>query len=328
MNSAAGPMQKIRIVDVAWPNTQDIDLDRHLDVPVLDSHVKRCAAAATSSLKTPPAGYSPLQAAHLSWMFDAMRFTHTTIRNLVAKGVNSPECVDAVALARMQLEALYSVCLLVQGPSFVDIYVKSFWRDAYVIYLLDREERQGLPRFSEYLNQTALPLMEQLRQASGVTDEEKATVELEELGTPLPTGMQLVKIRSFPTPGSVIGQVTHPERQQMLKRLYPEYKRLCGYAHGSAQSWMTKTAFWERSPLRRFHTEGEREKKYLNDVAELALFFSFFPVVQSTSELATLYPSDVELQRVAIEAWNLLSEMNLLGKIMWEVRGRTSLGVI
>lgn len=321
-------MQKIRVIDVAWPNTQDIDLDRHVEVLVLDGHVRQCAAAVTDALKTPPPSYSPLQAAHLSWMFDAMRFTHTTIRNLVAKGMNSPECVDSLALARMQLEALYSVCLMVQDPSFVDIYVKSLWRDAYAQFLLDRQERQGLPRFSEYLHQTALPLMEQLRVQSGVTDEEKATVELEELGTPLPVGMQPVKIKPFPMPGSVIAQVTHLERQQMLKRLYPEYKRLCAYAHGSAQSWMAKIAFWERSPVRRFHTEGEREKKYMHDVVDLALFFSFFPTVQSTCELATLYPSDVELQRVAIESWNLLSEMNLLGKIMWDIRGRSSLGII
>jgi len=52
---------------------------------------------------------------------------------------------------------------MVQDPSFVDIYIKSFWRDAYVQFLLDRQERHGLPRFDEYLNKTGLPLMEQLR---------------------------------------------------------------------------------------------------------------------------------------------------------------------
>lgn len=170
--------------------------------------------------------------------------------------------------------------------------------------------------------------MEELRTNSGVTGEEKATVEFEELGTPLPAGVKEVKIKPFPTPGSVIGQVTHTGRQKMLKRLYPEYKRLCGYAHGSAQSWMAKAAFWERPVLRKFHTEGEREKKYMNDVVDIALFFSFFSTVQSTCELATLYPSNVELQRVAIEAWNVLSETSLLGKIMWDMRGRSSLGVI
>ena len=109
-----------------------------------------------------------------------MRFTHTTIRNFVAKGTNSPECVDALALARQQLEALYSICLMVQDLSYVDIYIKSFWRDAYVLFLLQREEHQRLPRFSQYLNHTALPLMELVRTQAGVSEEEKATVEFSE----------------------------------------------------------------------------------------------------------------------------------------------------
>jgi hypothetical protein len=210
-------MQKIRVIDVAWPNTKDIDTNRELDSPVLDGHVKKCAAAVTNALKTPPPGYSAEQAAHICWMFDAMRFTHSAIRNLVAKGTDSPECVDSLALARQQLEALYSVCLMVQHPSYVDIYIKSFWRDAYVEFLLERQERQGLPRFSEYLNKTALPLMEELRIKSGITDDEKATVDLEELGIPLPAGMTEAKIKPFPTPGSVIDKVFDLERKQMLK---------------------------------------------------------------------------------------------------------------
>ncbi len=321
-------MQKIRVVDVAWPNTQDIDLDRHLDAPILDGHVKRCASAVTNALKTPPSGYTEDQAAHMSWMFDAMRFTHSTIRNLVAKGTKSPECVDALALARLQLEALYAVCLMVENPSFVDIYIKSFWRDAYVQFLLDRQERLGLPRFSEWLSQTAMPLMEQIRLASGVTDEEKATVELEELGTALLPGTKEIKIRPFPTPRSVIDKVLDSTRKQMLKRLYPEYKRLCAYAHGSSQSWMAKTAFWEASPLRKLHTDGERQTMYEKEIVDPAFVFSFLPTIQSTCEVATLYPIDVELKRAAIEAWNVLSEMNLLGKIIWEMRGRSSLGVV
>jgi hypothetical protein len=259
-------MQKIRVIDIAWPNTEDINPDEYLNAPDLDGHVRQCVAAVTHSLKKPPPGYSTEQAAHMSWMFDAMRFTHTTIRNLIAKGTTSPECVDALALARQQLEALYSVCLMVQSPSFVDIYLKSFWRDAYVQLLLDRQERQGLPRFSEFLNQTALPLMELIRVSSGVTEEEKATVELEELGTPLPAGMTEAKVKPFPTPGSVINKVVDPARQRMLRRLYPEYKRLCAYAHGSAQSWIAKTAFWEASPLRKLHTEGQREDKYMKEI--------------------------------------------------------------
>lgn len=153
-------------------------------------------------------------------------------------------------------------------------------------------------------------------------------MEFEELGTPLPAGMKMVKIRPFPTPGGVIALVTHPERKRMLTRLYLEYKRLCAYAHGSAQSWIAKTAMWEASPLRRLHTEGERENKYMKEIVDPAFVFSFLPTVQAISEVATLYPRDVELARVAIEAWNVLSRMNLIGKIIWDIRGRSSLGVL
>ena len=175
---------------------------------------------------------------------------------------------------------------------------------------------------------TGLPLMEQLRVSSGVTEEEKATVELEELGTSLPAGMKEAKIKPFPTPGLVIDKVIDPERKHMLMRLYPEYKRLCAYAHGSAQAWIAKTAFWKASPLRKLHTDGERQTKYEKEIVEPAFVFSFLPTIQSTCEVATLYPHDVELKRVAIEAWNVLSEMSLLGNIIWEMRGRSSLGVM
>jgi hypothetical protein len=126
----------------------------------------------------------------------------------------------------------------------------------------------------------------------------------------------------------VIDKVTQSERKKMLARLYPEYKRLCAYAHGSAQSWIAKTAFWEKSPLRKLHTDGERQTKYEKEIVDPAFVFSFLPAVQSTCEIASLYPSDIELKRVATEAWNVLSEMNLLGKIIWEIRGKSSLGII
>src|ERR1700727_3263549 len=98
-------MDKIKAIDAAWPNTEDIDFNEHLDAPDLDGHVNKCAAAVTEALKKPAPGYSGDQAAHMSWMFDALKFTYVTIRNLVAKGTSSPECVDSLALARMQLEA-------------------------------------------------------------------------------------------------------------------------------------------------------------------------------------------------------------------------------
>jgi hypothetical protein len=265
----------------------------------------------------------------MSWMFEAMGFTHVTIRNLLTQGTKTPACVDALALARLQLEALYSVCLMVQDPSFVDIYVKSFWRDNYVRFLLVREECKGLKRFDEYLSQSGPRTLEMLRQGAGVTNDEKATVEFEELGTPMPVGMNEAKIKPFPTPMRVIERVTDPEQKRMLMRLYPKYRRLCGFAHGSAQAWMFKNAFWERSPQRSLLSDHQRQDVFEKEVVDPALLHSALSVIQGKCEVAaTLYPADDELKRTVIEGWNVLSEMNLLGRVIWEIRAKSVLGVI
>jgi|ERR1700675_2048213 len=319
---------RIRVIDIARPSSFDIDPDARFDIAVLDSLLKRCVAAVTNSLKSPASRYSALQSVHISWMFEAMGFTYVTIRSLLTQGTKTPACVDALALARLQLEALYSVCLMVQDPSFVDIYVKSHWRDAYVRFLLDREERKSLARFAEYLNQRGLPFIEDLRRASGVTDDEKATVEAEELGTPLPLGVTETKIRPFPTPMKVIEKVTEAERKAMLMRLYPEYRRLCGFAHGSAQSWMFKNAFWERSVTRQHLSDAQRQGVYEKEVLDPALLHSSLAIIQGSCEVSTLYPADIDLKAVVIEAWNLLSKMNLLGRTVWEIRAKSVLGVV
>lgn len=321
-------MPKIRVRDIAHPLHKDIDPDGRIDVLVIDAVVNRCAAAATEALKSPPQGYSQLQAAHISWIFDALRFTHVTIRNLLTQGPKTPACVDALALSRLQLETLYSVCLIVQGASFADDYVKGFWKDNYVRFLLHREEHKNLQRFDAYINRDGHAVLAQLQQGSGVTDEEKATVEFEELGTPLPPGMQPAKIKRFPQPMGVIQEIADPDRKRMLMRLYPEYCRLCAFAHGSPQSSMFKTSFWERSPLQRVIPEASRQSVFEREVGEPALFYSSLSAIQTACELTTLYPFEVELKRTVIEAWNTLLDANLLGRIVWEIRTKNLLGVI
>jgi hypothetical protein len=321
-------MKKLRVIDVARPVTTDIDPNGRIDVAIIDSLVRRCAANVTEALKQPPHGYSELQAGHVVWIFDALRFTHVTIRNLLTGGSSSPGSVDALALARLQLETLYSICLMVQDPSFADVYVKSFWRDTYVRFLLEREERKGLPRFDDYVNRQGVLLLEHLRCMSGATDDEKATIEHEELGIPLPHGAKLARIRRFPQPMGVIEEVSDPSRKQMLERLYPEYRHLCSFAHGTAQSSMFKLLLYERWHYRDLFTEEQRQDIFQRHVAESSLLYSSLSVIQCACEMVALYPCDVELRRTLIEAWNVLLNVNLLCRTVWEIRTKALLGVI
>jgi hypothetical protein len=163
---------------------------------------------------------------------------------------------------------------------------------------------------------------------SGVSDEEKATVEHEELDTPLPVGVTPVKIQRFPQPMGVVDKLKESTRRQMLARMYPEYRRLCAFAHGSAQSSMFKSLFYERSTHQSLFTETQRENLFQREVGEPAILYSLLSVVQASCELATLYPSDIELMRTLIESWNVLLRVDLLCPVIWEIRSKALLGVI
>ena len=171
-------------------------------------------------------------------------------------------------------------------------------------------------------------MLENLQRLAGVTDEEKATVEFEELGIPLGIGIALARIKQFPQPMGVIDKIIEPKRKQMLMRLYPEYRRLCAFAHGSAQSSMFTTLFWERSPLKPLIAESQRQDIFQREVGEPALLYSSLSVVQCACEIATLYPSHVELKRSVIASWNVMLKVNLLCRIIWEIRAKAALGVI
>jgi hypothetical protein len=64
--------------------------------------------------------------------------------------------------------------------------------------------------------------------------------------------------------------------------------------------------------------------------AEIApgLWLDLLSIVQCCTEFVQLYPADVELRRVLIEVWNELIEKSTLGRIAWEIRSRSLLGVV
>lgn len=78
-----------------------------------------CVKAAEEALDTPPNGYSVWQRNSISDTFVSMRATHRAIRALLKLGDTHPESVDALVLARLQLEGLYNLCLMLESPDWV-----------------------------------------------------------------------------------------------------------------------------------------------------------------------------------------------------------------
>lgn len=289
--------------------------------------VNMCAKAAQDALDTPPAGYTPTQRNSLTDVFTSMRATHKGIRALVKLGDTKPESVDSLTLARLQLEGLYNLCLLTEGPQHVDRFVRDAFKRQYARYLLYREETQHLSKFDDY-NATDLSRLNMMMQIWGITENQRRTIEYHELEITPPAGFKIERIDPFPTPGQLITDIPAGTKRRMLERLYPEYQELCVYAHGRAAAGFGKGIFDDRSPVRSFLGEVKVHEMFQQQVLAATQVYSLLSMAQSAAELTVLYPHDIELARVVALAWNELHTANIVTTAVWSIRTKTMLGIV
>jgi hypothetical protein len=320
-------MSMIPVSACAYRHTSDIDATGQTDSNDWDRIANICVTRATTALVVPTGTYNELHCYHISNIFQSMLGTHRTIRVILEKSSGASDAVDVLALARLQLEGLYAVCLMLEGPEYVDCYLQDYWHKLYVRFLLLREECKLLPRWDEYLRNTPLVINAQ-RTLAGVTETQQWTVEHEELGTPMPAGVAPQRIPKFPTPGVVIRKVGDPAKQKMLERLHPEYVRLCSFAHGLAEATFIKQMFDKRSSFQNLLSDGQRRETFDKTVIANAFVMSFLCILQSTAELTVMYPNNIDLPEIAIKGWNSLTKASLLSRAIWSIRTRQLFGVV
>ena len=187
---------------------------------------------------------------------------------------------------------------------------------------------RDLPRFNEFNNVLAPKFLEEGRTHYRVTDAEKLTIDYEQLGVPLPAGMQAEEIKPFPTPGRAINKIAQGDRRRMLERLYPEYVDLSSFTHGLPHSNLLKGLLSPRSLHRTLFTEEQAKDSGAKDVTERAFIVSLMGIIQCAAELTEKYPADINLVAGVVQAWKSFSRDTLLGKTIWEIRTRRLLGVI
>jgi hypothetical protein len=320
-------MSKITVAACAYHHTTDIDPTASVDSNDYDRLANTCVIRATTALERTSGKYNELHRYHLASIFHSMMGTHRTVRTVLENSAGASEATDVLALARLQLEGLYAVCLMLESPHYIDWYLQDYWRKLYVQFLLLREECNALPRWHDYIGNTPI-LIAALRDYVGVTQTQQLTVDYEELGTPIPPGVKPQAIPQFPTPGRTIGKINDASKRRMLERLYPEYVHLCSFAHGLAEATFVKRMFDKRSPHRDLLTDSQRKETFQKKILGPSFTMSFLCILQSTAELTVLYPNDMELIEVIIKGWNSLSEFNLLGKVVWGIRTSKLLGVL
>jgi hypothetical protein len=235
---------------------------------------------------------------------------------------------ESVAM-RIQLEGLYTLCLLIEQPQHVDRFVKEAWKRQYIRYLLMREETKGLDRFVEAQSDVQeLSRLLKLATVWNVTEAERLTIEYDELETSLPPAFVREPIRNFPTPGGVIKELPAGPKRAMLELLYIEYQDLCAYAHGRPIAGFNKTVFDVRSPLRNMFPMAEIQKTFQQRIEADCQVYSLMSIAQSAAELTTLCPNDLDLASAVTRAWNELHNAHMLANAVWNIRTKGLLGVV
>jgi hypothetical protein len=320
-------MAKTRVSQCAYTHTSDIGT-APADGNECTGLATICVSRGTALLeKKDPGGYGEVQRHTMSRLLKGMLSTHRNIRKLLEQGSDDPGSVDAMALARLQFETLYVICLMLERTENVDWYLHDGWQKQYIEFLLTREECKGLTRYDEYMNKTPI-FLTTLRDFLGITPDQQFTIDHRELGTPLPAGSVKKEIKSFPTPGRTIETIVTPDRRKMLERLYPEYVQLCSFSHALAPANFFKTMFDHRLPDRAIFPLKNLQEMFEKHIVSEAFYVSILSMTQSAVELLTLYPGDVDLTAAGANAWNALTEGSLLAKAVWSIRTRQLLGAV
>ena len=298
-----------RVKDYAHRHQTHFNHEKRGDSKEWDRIANVCVMRATEALKVPVGTYSQMHCHQMADVFRSMMATQRAIRRMLDfEGPIVPETVDALILARVQLEGLFSLCVMLEDSVHVSAYVQDHWRKQYVRHLLIREETQLLPQFQELYDPEVQRLV-MLGKEFGIGAWHLYTVDNEELGTPMPAGVPATPIHPFPTPGKVIKKISSSsEKKRMLQRLYAEYGELCSFAHGLPQANLFKNLFDVRFQARRVFADSEIKNSYMHQVASPAYLTSFMSIAQSTAELTTLYPNNMELFEVSLRAWKVLAE--------------------
>jgi hypothetical protein len=319
----------LRVKDYVHLHETDFNHDEPRDAKEFDKIATACVNVATAALENPSGQYSQLHCNQMADIFRSLLATQRGIRRMLDyTGPIDAETVDVLVLARLQLEGLFSVCLMLEDVKHVTAFVQDHWRKQYVDYLINKEELQLLPRYGPKLTEDFERLLK-LGHGFGITPAHRHTVEWQELEVPMPPGMAVQPIWQFPTPGKVINLIkSSDEKTQMLKRLYAKYAYLCSFAHGLGQANLLKNMFDSRSRDRRSIPDSEVKERYQFAVAGEAYLTSFLSIAQCTAELTALYPNDMEIVAAASHAWNQLSGGSFVTKAIWELRTRRLLGAI
>ena len=322
-------MSKGLVRTCGYRQTDDIEFEKQKSASNWRSLASVCIARSRDALRNPTGTYTKVHCDTMSDLLNAMLVTHKSIAKLLAGGSESPEAVEALALARMQIEGLFTISILVEDSAWVDKFLREGWKKQFIRYLLFQYETACLPRFGPDAHINELSCLVKFREVCSVSLEQMHTIEHRQMGTPMPVGMAKDEIPNFPTPSKVIAALQPgSSKRRMLERLYPEYVHLCSFTHAHQPANMAKYVYDPRSPGRQFFGDSYVEQIFQHEVNTNALTYSFLSIAQASAEMMTMYPNNMDLAAAVGHAWKDLQGSTFFVNAVWHLRTKQLLGIL
>lgn len=123
---------------VGYRHIEDIQFNATRSASKWDRLATVCVTRAHNALKNPSGSYTKVHRDTMGDLLRATLTTHGSIGKLLEGGSESPQSVDALALARLQLEGLFSICLLTESSEWVDTFIRDGWKKQFTRFLLFR----------------------------------------------------------------------------------------------------------------------------------------------------------------------------------------------
>jgi hypothetical protein len=325
---------------VRRPHARDIDVDKAVNVNEVDDLVAGVVRPLAigyehaAQRKEIGATFGSLLAGQLQRFLQ----THRSIRLLMGnREENFAGLSDAMSLAREQVERIYIVTLLLENPKQWTVrYFKDDWRKEYERYLLERDERSGLERHEDFLSQWATSLEED-RVMFEISEKEKEFVELRYRHTTSEVrakkkedlGLREAErsIAHFPMPAEVIKEVSDGQLKGLLSRWYKEYGFFSAYTHGGFRKLLPAQMGEGRVSLSTSQKEKVINTEYFQAIVYSWLAAASACAVATSKKLPRRDGSsraldDLELLVRLANLWDLMREISLPGKALWEAGAR------
>src|SRR4051794_39959783 len=123
--------QPIRVSNVAHVHSDDVDVEKHVNAKPITEAMDVAVSRALDALDKPTCDYSDFHRANIQNVFVSMQSTQRAIRKILKWGDEDPIAIDALALARLPLEGLYTLSLMFESSKWVDAYLRDGWRKQY-----------------------------------------------------------------------------------------------------------------------------------------------------------------------------------------------------